>query len=305
MNKSFVNQLNKLSKDDRNIMFEYFGVYDVNDLSEIIINTYMVDYSAYMDFPPEIWAKIAQNPNVSQSDRLNLALTSKRVQAAVGPIIDKVTNEELNKKKGDFLERELVDELLKEEFNNHNVQLLIRSGNTDLNYVWRGFTPLMAAIYKHPTNLKLIGLLLKRGADPNIKNQNGYDALIYLVSGDNKVPLDTLRLLLKYMPSNRDNSVEYNLPDLLGEEIDNYLSEANSEEDDEYDYNTFDKFPLLVYLKRGSERSQLFVPDIRVVQLLLEYDNNQDIIHAATIISRYYEYNDDIMNLLFENVHYN
>ena len=305
MNKSFVNQLNKLSKDDRNIMFEYFGVYDVNDLSEIIINMYMVDYSAYMDFPPEIWAKIAQNPNVSQSDRLNLALTSKRVQAAVGPVIDKVTNEELNKKKGEFLDRKLVEELLKEEFNNHNVQLLIRSGDTDLNSEWRGFTPLMAAVYKHPTELKLIELLLKRGADPNIKNQNGYNALIYLVSGDNKVPLDTLQLLLKYMPSNRDNSAEYNLPDLLGEEIDNYLSEANSEEDDEYDYNMVDKFPLLVYLKRGSERSKSFVPDIKVVQLLLEYDNNQDIIHAAIIISRYYEYNDDIMNLLHENVHYN
>lgn len=71
------------------------------------------------------------------------------------------------------------------------VQLLVEAG-TDLNHQDdQGYTPLIIAAKKNHTNI--IDYLRSRGADLNVKNQFGEDALHYATLLDNK---DAIKLLV-------------------------------------------------------------------------------------------------------------
>ena len=168
---AFVENLSKLSDENLDDMLDYFGASNIDDLAEIIIDVYASSHglTANMDFPPEIWAKIAQNPNLSQSDRLNLALASKRMQTTVGPIIEEKVQEEIEQEARDALGLQIIEELDKSDPSLHRLNMLIRSGQANLNVKKGRKTPLsvMSEAY-NPRYFNLYKLLIYRGA--NVKD---------------------------------------------------------------------------------------------------------------------------------------
>lgn len=93
-------------------------------------------------------------------------------------------------------------------------------------------TPLMNIInYKHylvsnNTLLKILGILLKHGADPNVKTINGLNILHLWISTklDNKCLYDGVELLIKY-------NIDVNKKDKTGNTPLIYLSKKNMDED--------------------------------------------------------------------------
>ena len=74
--------------------------------------------------------------------------------------------------------------------NNEVIDFLI-ANNANVNYTSQEGTALMAATVKG--NLDLVALLLKKGADPDLKNKTGITALMYAVQFKN---VDIVKLLL-------------------------------------------------------------------------------------------------------------
>lgn len=87
------------------------------------------------------------------------------------------------------------------------VDVLLKKGANPNIIDNNGFTPLYIAFNRGPENLKIIALLLQNGADPNIKSNYGYTVLhiaAYCLDNDDSV----IQLLLKHKadPNIKDNN---------------------------------------------------------------------------------------------------
>jgi len=211
---AFVQNLSEISDENLDDMLDYFSASNIDELAETIIDVYASSHglTANMDFPPEIWAKIAQNPNLSQSDRLNLALASKRMQTTVGPVIEEKVQEEIEQETRNSLGLQIIEELKKPNPSLHRLNMLIRSGQANLNVTEKNTykTPLyiMTREYK-PEYFNLYKMLIDRGADVNVTSPTGYNLLHLIVF---KKPLDAklIKLLI-------DNGVDINGIDTISE----------------------------------------------------------------------------------------